>query len=378
MNRHLHIVCLDVPYPPDYGGVYDLFYKIKCLKEEGIFIHLHCFEYGRGEQTILNQYCESVHYYKRKKGIAAFSLELPYIVSSRNDKALKQNLEKDNYPVLLEGIHCTYLLYRNGLQNRKVILRAHNIEFEYYRQLAQKERSFFKQAYYVNETRLLREYEPKVAKKADLTLTVSANDAKIYKTLFGVTNAQYLPVFIPWNEVTAAAGTGAYCLYHGNLSVNENQAAALWLIEKVFSSLNIPLIIAGKNPSSSIIAAADKYDHITIIANPPASQMEELIKNAQANVLPSFSNTGIKLKLLHALFCGRHCIVNNMMVAGTGLEDICLVAENENELIGNIKTFFTQPFTNEDISKRTYLLQQLYNNRQNVKHLMNMVNGRVQ
>ncbi|MBN8789710.1 MAG: glycosyltransferase family 4 protein, partial [Terrimonas sp.] len=174
------------------------------------------------------------------------------------------------------------------------------------------------------------------------------------------------------------AGTGAYCLYHGNLSVNENQAAALWLIEKVFSSLNIPLIIAGKNPSSSIIAAADKYDHITIIANPPASQMEELIKNAQANVLPSFSNTGIKLKLLHALFCGRHCIVNNMMVAGTGLEDICLVAENENELIGNIKTFFTQPFTNEDISKRTYLLQQLYNNRQNVKHLMNMVNGRVQ
>ncbi|MFT3747875.1 MAG: glycosyltransferase [Agriterribacter sp.] len=365
MNRHLHIVCLDVPYPADYGGVYDLFYKIKSLKEEGIFIHLHCFEYGRGEQTILNQYCESVYYYKRKKGIAAFSLELPYIVSSRNDKTLKQNLEKDNYPVLLEGIHCTYLLYRNSLQNRKVILRAHNIEFEYYRQLAQKEKSFFKQAYYINETRLLREYEPKVAKKADITLTVSANDAKVYKALFGVTDAQYMPVFIPWNEVTAIAGTGTYCLYHGNLSVNENQEAALWLIENVFSNIDIPLIIAGKNPSSQIITAVEKYDHITIIANPSEFQMEELIKNAQVNVLPSFSNTGIKLKLLHALFCGRHCIVNSMMVAGSGLEDICEVVENENGFRRQVKLLFTKNFTLENINTRQEMLKSIYNNKQN-------------
>ena len=49
-ERHLHIICLDVPYPVDYGGVFDLFYKIKTLHELGIKIHLHCFEYGRGQQ----------------------------------------------------------------------------------------------------------------------------------------------------------------------------------------------------------------------------------------------------------------------------------------------------------------------------------------
>ncbi|MCC6290435.1 MAG: glycosyltransferase [Chitinophagaceae bacterium] len=373
MNRHLHIVCLDVPYPPDYGGVFDLFYKIKYLKEEGIFIHLHCFEYGRGEQNVLNQYCESVHYYKRKKGIAAFSFELPYIVSSRNNATLKQNLEKDNYPVLLEGIHCTALLYRNQLQNRKVILRAHNIEFEYYRQLAQKEKSFFKQAYYVNETRLLREYEPKVAKKAAITLTASANDAKVYKELYGVKNAEYLPVFLPWNEVTTEPGTGDYCLYHGNLSVNENHEAALWLIEKVFSNNNIPLIIAGKNPAQQIISAAEKYNHVRIIANPSENQMEELIKKAQINVLPSFSNTGIKLKLLHALFCGRHCIVNNMMIEGTGLEDICVIAQNEKEFIKQVAAYFFCSFTFEDIVSRQQLLTKLYNNKKNSNTLINHI-----
>ena len=49
-EKHLHIVCLDVPYPVDYGGVFDLFYKIKALSEAGVKIHLHCFEYGRGQQ----------------------------------------------------------------------------------------------------------------------------------------------------------------------------------------------------------------------------------------------------------------------------------------------------------------------------------------
>jgi len=33
--------------------VFDLFYKIKTLHKLGIKIHLHCFEYGRGEQDEL-------------------------------------------------------------------------------------------------------------------------------------------------------------------------------------------------------------------------------------------------------------------------------------------------------------------------------------
>jgi hypothetical protein len=50
MTRHLHIICLNVPFPVDYGGVFDLFYKLPALHDQGVKIHLHCFEYGRGEQ----------------------------------------------------------------------------------------------------------------------------------------------------------------------------------------------------------------------------------------------------------------------------------------------------------------------------------------
>ena len=39
-ENHLHIVTLDVPYPADYGGVVDLFYKLQSLHQLGIKIHL--------------------------------------------------------------------------------------------------------------------------------------------------------------------------------------------------------------------------------------------------------------------------------------------------------------------------------------------------
>ena len=130
-TTHVHIVCLDVPYPADYGGVYDLFYKIKALYQLGVKIHLHCFEYGRGRQPELDLYCHEVQYYEREKLTTGIPLRLPYIVTSRINPLLIKNLLKDHYPILLEGVHCTYYLYHGELNGRKVLVRLHNVEFEY-------------------------------------------------------------------------------------------------------------------------------------------------------------------------------------------------------------------------------------------------------
>ena len=49
-EQELHIVSFDVPFPPNYGGAVDVFYKIRALHKLGVKIHLHCFEYVRGKQ----------------------------------------------------------------------------------------------------------------------------------------------------------------------------------------------------------------------------------------------------------------------------------------------------------------------------------------
>lgn len=41
LDKHLNIVAFDNPYPPTYGGVIDVYYKLKSLAETGLKIHLH-------------------------------------------------------------------------------------------------------------------------------------------------------------------------------------------------------------------------------------------------------------------------------------------------------------------------------------------------
>src|SRR6187399_3138688 len=98
-DKHLNIISFDVPYPADYGGVIDIFYKIKYLSEAGIKVHLHCFQYGRAAHNELNKYCASVNYYPRKTAKSLLFNTLPYIVLSRNAADLKENLLSNDYPI---------------------------------------------------------------------------------------------------------------------------------------------------------------------------------------------------------------------------------------------------------------------------------------
>jgi hypothetical protein len=91
MDKHLHIISFNVPYPADYGGVVDVFYRLKALHAAGVKIHLHCFSYGRVEAPELNQFCEEVVYYQRSMSFINQFSGLPFIVKSRSNSELLQN-----------------------------------------------------------------------------------------------------------------------------------------------------------------------------------------------------------------------------------------------------------------------------------------------
>ncbi len=92
MNNSLNIITLNIPYPPDYGGMIDSYYRIKALNSLGIRIHLHCFQYGRLPSDELESLCETVNYYPRKSGFLHLFSSLPYIISTRQAKELLENL----------------------------------------------------------------------------------------------------------------------------------------------------------------------------------------------------------------------------------------------------------------------------------------------
>jgi hypothetical protein len=370
-KKEVEIISFDVPYPPNYGGVIDVFFKVKAFKKAGIKVNLHCFEYGRKPSQELENLCDKVYYYKRDVSKTNLFRRRPYIVVTRASENLIKNLNKNNNPILFEGLHTCFYLDDKQLKRRRKIVRTHNIEHDYYQNLGRVEKDIFKKYYFANEAQKLRRYE-KILDNADGIAAISLHDKKYFEKKYK--NALVVSAFHPHEIVDIESGTGNYVLYHGSLSVSENNEAALFLINKIFSKIDVPLIIAGNKPSLELRSSVQKYKNITLKTEIETSEIYQLIKGAQINILPTFQATGIKLKLLAALFTGRHCIVNSPMVEATGLESICIINDTEEEMKNSIIEYFTKPFSAENINERKNVLDDsIYSNSYNINQLAGML-----
>lgn len=369
--REVDIVAFDIPYPPNYGGVIDVYYKIKALRNASISVHLHCFEYGRKRSQELENLCENVYYYKRHVSKANLFRRRPYIVVTRYSEELGNNLAKTINPILFEGLHSCYFLDDERLKKKRKIVRTHNIEHDYYMNLAKVEKNIFRRYYFYNEAQKLKRYE-KLLENSDGIAAISLHDkeylARKYRNVVSVS------AFHPNEKVDIDEGLGNYVLYHGSLSVGENNEAGLFLINNVFNDIDVPMIIAGNKPSKELKNAAGKYSNITLRTEITTADIYKLIKGAQINILPTFQATGIKLKLLSALYTGRHCIVNSPMVEDTGLESICIIRDSSEEMKKAVLDYFARPFMQKDIEKRKKLLDNnIYSTNYNINQLIELL-----
>jgi hypothetical protein len=356
MAHELHMVAFNVPWPADYGGVIDMYYRLKALHESGVGVHLHCFTYGRAAAPQLEALCQSVSYYQRDMSPLLHLSRRPFIVASRNNTHLRQRLMADRLPLLLEGVHCCAMLEDRELcSGRKVIVRAHNVESDYYSMLAAAEKKLFRKAYLALDAAKLRRYEG-ILRDADAVMAVSEADRDSL-IIGGCRNVHVVPCGHPYHEIVSLLGRGDYALFHGNLSVPENEAGAIDLIDNVFKGFRHRLVIAGHAPTKRLRAAAARCPNVTLVDSPDDATMARLIAEAQVNVLVTGQPTGLKLKLLYSLFAGRHCVVNSNMLSGTSLGQLCTIADGAEAMREAIDNRMEADFGPEHLERRTKELQ---------------------
>lgn len=373
MSYHLNIVSFDVPFPANYGGVIDVYYKLYWLHKAGVKIHLHCFTYGRKPAKELEVLCEEVVYYERQTGLLSNLSIQPYTVISRQSKELEKNLLANDFPILFEVLHTCYLLKDKRFADRKKIYRHSNIEHEYYNELAKSEKSLIKKVYLKIESFKLNLFEA-VLSSADLILAVNKKDRDYFALKYPKVKSLYLPSFHPNAVVSAKLGKGDYILFHGNLSVSENYEAASWLIKHVFTRVKFPVVIAGLNPPSFLIKEAEGYAHIRFRENPNEDEMTQLIRNAQIHVLYTAQPTGLKLKLLNVLFKGRFIICNEHMISGTGLNETntLILAEKPDTFLDKINACFFREYSEQYNHERLLSISH-FDNETNAKNLISAV-----
>ena len=374
-RKHLHIIVFDIPYPADYGGVIDVFYQIRALYRAGIKIHLHCFQYGgRIPHRELDKYCVSVKYYKRRIGILSFLSKTPYIIRSRRSRKLERRLLRNNFPILCQGIHTCGIVLNPFFENRRIFMRATNVEHDYYSALAETEKNPFKRFYFRSEAGKLQNWEKNLSGVKGI-ITVSDEDNKYFSKVFSDKKVVRVFGFNAMDDIESSTGKGRFALFHANLSIAENNVTAEFIISKVAPLTNFPIVIAGKSPSTDLLQRAATQKNVEIIANPSEFKMQNLIMDAHIHLMITFQPTGFKLKLITSLFNGRFVIANDEMLHGSGLDNCVVKANSAEEIMSAIHNLKERTFDKEEVLRRKNGIAKQYFNPFKAKQIIKMIYG---
>lgn len=361
----LHVVSFSVPFPATYGGAIDVWQRIKALSAQGVKINLHCFLYGSGRlQPAINAEVDHVHYYPRVVWPALFSKGQPYIVTSRKSKELLSNLQKDNAPILFEGMHTTG--FALALSKRNLMLRAHNIEHQYYEELAANSKGI-KSLIFRREAICLRAYEAGMAKHFNTVFPISPSDTAWF--VEQQANAVFIPPFHGAHEVTTSAGRGSYILYQGDLSIEINQIALFDMLQMVSGDPAYPIVVAGRSGDKAFEEKVKAFPNIQRKADVSSNEMKTLIQEAQLIIIHSLHGSGMKLKMFPALYHGRFVLATTSCKTYTPVDE-AIQFYNPALLKEQVLKFWPLAFTASNLEERKQILGRQPNDLEKAKEIL--------
>ncbi|WP_313361322.1 hypothetical protein, partial [Empedobacter sp.] len=158
-GNKLHFISMDVPFPPNYGGVIDVFYKLKAFHQLGIEIHLHLFGFNEIESDVLRKYAKEVYFYPIHQKPNYIFKKYPISVRSRDSQLLYERIKSLKAPIFFESLKTTFILNKYTLEGYSKYLRLHNIEQNYFSGLAESEKNLAKKALFYIEAKKYIQYE---------------------------------------------------------------------------------------------------------------------------------------------------------------------------------------------------------------------------
>jgi len=373
-KKEINIVSFDNPFPPNYGGVIDVYYKIKALHEIGYTIYLHCFVKNvPHEFQDLKAITAKVYFYKIKNNPLFLFAGLPFSVISRSDSSLSENILKNKAPILFEGLKTTCLIHDVRLKNYTKILRLQNIEEDYFDGIAKSENSIFKKIAFKIEAKKYRKYKD-VFSQLDGVITLSKFENEIIKK--SVANTNYVPVFHGNKKVEFLDGFGKYAIYHGDLNTSDNKKCVTFLIE-IFKNLpTINLVIASGSNQDFVSNQIGNLKNVKFVLLQDFEHLKRLLNQAHISICWSFQKSGTKLKVINSLFNSRFCIINENIIDDEIVSDLCILVKEKEVLQEQIHHCFTTFFS--DYETRKIILEEYMNDYNNAKKIDELIKNSIQ
>lgn len=312
--KPLHFISLDNPFQANYGGSIDIHFRLQTMINKGIVHDVHFF-YKPPLTSIPSTITPSVFAYARNLHLWNWFSSVPFTVLSRKNKVLFQMLSKDDLPIWMEGIHSAYWLPELKKINpkRKIFLRLHNIEANYYHELYAQTSIPLKKLYFFAEQMKLKAYEPQLWRLADAVFCISDTETPVVKSV--QPNAHFLPAFVEDTFLPLKfPHTIRRLLFHGNFHITSNQRSALWLLNFCKINPSFEPVFYGRGwevlqrwaPSAKFLSNEQ-----------PLSVYQE---DYDAIILPVFQSSGVKIKWLESLRLGKLVLGTPEAADGSGIK----------------------------------------------------------
>jgi hypothetical protein len=360
MQRSLNIISGNLPCPNTLGDAQQTYWLIEALSGSGIQVHLFTFsdpdsKINTATTAQVSKICSSVKTYPINQGHRNFSFSAPYATSRYVNTQLINDLNENNFPILIEGLGPSELALSSALANKNIWVRILTYAPRYFRYLQERSIAPLKKLFYQREAVLSKKILKKINQRVTWIVTSDIDQKTLADSFLGG-NIQILAPFNNSNSsVSSKTGLGNYCLFQGNLSDAATHKTARWLLTHVFHNLKVPFVITGNNPSPSLVALAHSQPHTCIVANPSSSERQDMIEKAQIVIQPCFVKDGTDEALMEGIKRGRHCLTNTKLV-NNSLAASYHQGSSANAFQEIIIQLYHHPFSEEEIETRKQLM----------------------
>lgn len=378
----LHVMN-DFPYPPNHGGIVDIFGRLRCLVELGMDVHAVVTLKTRPAEAAISNVrkmvsrLDLVDRHPNWKGILS---RYPVQVASRNGLARLQL--KNQYDLALGESDFSFPIFENKtLRADNRVLRIHNDESRYMRELAEVETSRWKRMYYQEETRRFARFSPNAFAAVDALWFSSADQYGDYVRLHPGNNekATWLPPPVDQDAfISPDIKTSKQVLFVGSLSVHSNIEAIDWYMAGVHPKLKhidgYRFVIAGSTrgiPLSSIIERASLDKHCNLYTD--VADLSSLYKQSAVFVNCMIRGASIKMKTVNAAEKGLPVVSTTIGNEGTGFvnEQHLYVADDYAAFTTAISRLFSSPDSGLEMAVRAQdFLRSRYRHAEQINQLL--------
>ncbi len=393
-------LCKKFPYPPKDGETIAIFNLIKGFWELGqeLTVIAMCTPKHRYDEKYLTPEIKrlalfnSVYVDTTVRAWPAFknlfsskSYNIARFESKDFEEKIKFYLSKKKYDIIqLEGLYLTpYIPLIRSMSDARIVMRAHNVEFEIWERMAKNQGISPKKLYLQFLTRRMKNFEINSLNEYDAMVTISDKDARNFQAMgfnkpsFTTPASVDLSQFVVENHNLEKQSV----FYLGGLDWLPNQEGLKWFLEEVWPKIHqkypqLPFYIAGRHAPKWIKKL--KGSNIHYLGE--VESASEFMNSKHIMIVPLFSGSGMRIKIIEAMALCKPIVATSIAAEGieyTDGKNILIANDSETFIDSIIKCVEDYDF-GEDIGINARLfVNTAHNNRNLVEALIKFYENEV-